>query len=78
MVDSVLFLLLSMLIIAASLYLPEHIVLIANRMFYYFSGDDQTLTTATASANKVLSTAIGNGNAHAGPLAGPGRGYMEL
>ncbi|KAF2640913.1 hypothetical protein P280DRAFT_375496, partial [Massarina eburnea CBS 473.64] len=43
--NSLLFLLLSLFIIAASLYLPEHILLIANRMFYYFSGDDSTLSS---------------------------------
>ncbi|KAF2652431.1 hypothetical protein K491DRAFT_695598 [Lophiostoma macrostomum CBS 122681] len=79
--NSVLFLLLSLFIIAASLYLPEHIVLIANRMFYYFSGDEQTLTTATATANKaaqqVLSTSL-LGRQGGGALAGPGRAYMEV
>jgi hypothetical protein len=49
-------------------------------MFYYFSGDEQTLTTATATANKaaqqVLSTSL-LGRQDAGALAGPGRAYME-
>ncbi|EDU46884.1 SPT-ssu domain containing protein [Pyrenophora tritici-repentis] len=43
--NSVLFLLLSLLIIAASLYLPEHLTIIANRMFYYLSGHQETLAS---------------------------------
>lgn len=62
--DSILFLLLSLFIIAASLYLPEHIAFMVNRMFYYFSGDSSHLTSqavpkpefATA-APQLLSTA---------------------
>ncbi|KAI9697993.1 MAG: hypothetical protein M1836_004346 [Candelina mexicana] len=38
--DSVLFLILSMIIIAASLYLPEHIATIANRAWFYYAGDE--------------------------------------
>ncbi|KAF2129002.1 hypothetical protein P153DRAFT_367289 [Dothidotthia symphoricarpi CBS 119687] len=41
--NSVLFLLLSLLVIAASLYLPEHVMIIANRMFYYASGSEDTI-----------------------------------
>ncbi|OAL01602.1 hypothetical protein IQ06DRAFT_199912, partial [Phaeosphaeriaceae sp. SRC1lsM3a] len=44
--NSVLFLLLSLLIIAASLYLPDHLTIIANRLFYYFSGNEETLANA--------------------------------
>ncbi|KAH7117649.1 hypothetical protein B0J11DRAFT_442086 [Dendryphion nanum] len=51
--NSVLFLILSLFIIAASLYLPEHILVIANRMFYYFSGDDSTLKPGS-SAQQLL------------------------
>jgi hypothetical protein len=79
-IDSVLFLLLSLLIIAASLYLPDHLTIIANRLFYYFSGNEETLATSAQKAgqlmesNQVLTTTQGLG---AG-LAGPGRGIMEL
>ncbi|KAF2840438.1 hypothetical protein M501DRAFT_903925, partial [Patellaria atrata CBS 101060] len=37
--NSFLFLFLSMIIIATSLYLPEHISTIARRAFYYYAGD---------------------------------------
>jgi len=40
MADSILFLIISMIIIAASLYLPEHIATIAKRVWYYASGDE--------------------------------------
>jgi hypothetical protein len=79
--DSVLFLLLSLLIIAASLYLPDHLTIIANRLFYYFSGNEDTIATTAQKAgqqlmesNSALTTTQGLG---AG-LAGPGRGMMEL
>lgn len=54
--DSVLFLLLSLFIIAASLYLPEHIAFMANRMFYYFSGDSSHFASA-APAKSPFTTA---------------------
>jgi hypothetical protein len=80
----VLFLLLSLFIIAASLYLPEHIMLITNRILYYFSGDERTLADTNKAVQNV-GTHIMNGAATsfnqriggAGALAGNGRGYME-
>lgn len=60
--NSILFLFLSMVVIAASLYLPEHISFITRRAFYYFDGDaDQASVAATAareSAQSVYQTAI--------------------
>ncbi|KAI9677659.1 MAG: hypothetical protein M1817_006614 [Caeruleum heppii] len=38
--NSFLFLFLSMIIIAASLYLPQHITKIASRALFYYAGDD--------------------------------------
>jgi hypothetical protein len=78
----VLFLILSLFIIAASLYLPEHIFIITKRMFYYFSGDEETLNTANKAVGHVFSEAathlLGNQHGHGGgALAGPGRGVME-
>ena len=78
--NSILFLLLSLLIIAASLYLPEHVTVIANRVFYYFSGDEATLA---ASAQKMGTQYMDPNPAYAaqqglgGALAGNGRGLME-
>lgn len=36
--DSILFLLISIMLIAGSLYLPDHIATIARRVYYYVSG----------------------------------------
>ncbi|KAF1923754.1 uncharacterized protein M421DRAFT_425458 [Didymella exigua CBS 183.55] len=66
--NSVLFLLLSLLIIAASLYLPEHLSIIASRIFYYYSGKEN--------AHAGLAQKPVGEPAHAG-LAGHGRGFME-
>jgi hypothetical protein len=38
MVDSILFLLISIMLIAGSLYLPDHLATIARRVYYYVSG----------------------------------------
>lgn len=70
--DSVLFLILSLLIIAASLYLPEHLSIIASRIFYYYSGNEN--------AHSGLGKSVGApAQAHVpgAGLAGNGRGYME-
>jgi hypothetical protein len=79
---------LSLFIIAASLYLPEHVVLMANRVFYYFSGDEQNLHNVNKAAQQALvstshvihgaATSFLGKEAHVGGgLAGNGRGYME-
>lgn len=70
--DSVLFLLLSLLIIAASLYLPEHMSIIASRIFYYYSGNENA---HSGLANKGLSES--SAHVHGAGLAGNGRGFME-
>lgn len=42
--DSFLFLFISMIIIAASLYLPEHVVNMWYRAWFYYAGDDTAVT----------------------------------
>lgn len=52
-----------MLIIAACLYLPEHIVTMTHRAFYYWSGKTKsnvTLSEAAASTAKVLGAQASN------------------
>ncbi|KAI9878737.1 MAG: hypothetical protein M1830_010643 [Pleopsidium flavum] len=44
--NSFLFLFLSMIIIAASLYMPEHITTIASRAWFYYAGDDAAVAQA--------------------------------
>ena len=66
-----LFLLLSLLIIAASLYLPEHLSIIASRIFYYYSGNENA-------RSGLAGKAVGEpAHIHGAGLAGNGRGYME-
>ncbi|KAI4239271.1 MAG: hypothetical protein LQ349_000486 [Xanthoria aureola] len=65
--NSFLFLFISMIIIAASLYLPEHIMNMWYRAWFYYAGDD----TAPAAAK---STNLGTEN---GDLAGGGFYRMD-
>ena len=46
-----------MIIIAASLYLPEHITTIASRAWFYYAGDDAGLPVADG-----VGVGKGNGN----------------
>ncbi|KAI8943573.1 hypothetical protein NX059_001569 [Plenodomus lindquistii] len=76
--NSVLFLLLSLFIIAASLYLPEHLSIIANRLAYYFSGNEDSLASNAQKLDaRSPNTAVMGGNAPGFGLAGNGRGFME-
>ncbi|KAL6708370.1 hypothetical protein ACN47E_003294 [Coniothyrium glycines] len=80
--NSILFLLLSLFIIAASLYLPEHLTIIASRLSYYFSGNEDTLASgvqaARATHGLIAQAQAQEGGALGGALAGQGRGLMEL
>jgi hypothetical protein len=54
--DSVLFLTLTLLTIAACLYLPEHMVIITRRIYYYCFGDKGAdLTKLSSAVSKALS-----------------------
>ena len=55
--DSILFLLVSMLGIAAALYLPDHITIIARRSFYYWAGDASLGNTTQKAAETIWQTA---------------------
>ncbi|KAK7534097.1 uncharacterized protein J3D65DRAFT_669790 [Phyllosticta citribraziliensis] len=55
--NSFLFLFLSMIIIAASLYLPEHISFLADRALYYLSGDHPASAAAHLAENARASSA---------------------
>lgn len=37
-----------MIIIAASLYLPEHVTMMAKRAWFYYAGDETVTTTGTS------------------------------
>ncbi|KAM0691360.1 hypothetical protein Q7P36_010131 [Cladosporium allicinum] len=55
--NSVLFLLVSMLGIAAALYLPDHIAIIARRSFYYWAGDASLGNSTQKAADTIWQTA---------------------
>jgi len=77
--NSVLFLLLSLLIIAASLYLPEHLSIIANRILYYVSGNQQSLASDSQKMGQppMADSGVTPNGPLGGGLMGNGRGYME-
>lgn len=77
-VDSVLFLLLSLLIIAASLYLPDHLTIIANRLFYYFSGNEETLASGAQKAGQLVESSLALTTTQGLGTVAAGRGVMEL
>jgi hypothetical protein len=53
--DSILFLFLSMVTIAVALYLPRHVSIIAHRAYYYVSGD--VLKNGTTASDILGTTA---------------------
>jgi len=46
--DLILFILVSLLVIAASLYLPNHVAVIYNRIWYYLHGEFAYMTAGSA------------------------------
>ncbi|KAL9623284.1 MAG: hypothetical protein Q9160_002391 [Pyrenula sp. 1 TL-2023] len=48
--NAILFILVSMLITAATLYLPNHVVTIYNRVWYYYHGEQGQVLTGTRAA----------------------------
>jgi len=55
--DLILFILISLLVTAASLYLPNHISVIYNRIWYYVHGGEIAYMTAAAAASDKTSLA---------------------
>lgn len=69
--DTFLLLFISMIIVAASLYLPEHVMKMASRAWFYYAGDE------TAAG---VGTRVGSGAGAAGPRpvdSGKGSGRMD-
>lgn len=54
--NSFLFLFLSMITIAASLYLPEHIANVASRAWFYYAGDETTTPPPHTSVGRGFGT----------------------
>jgi hypothetical protein len=77
--DSFIFLFFSMVLIAASLYLPQHIAFLTNRAWFYYHGTEMHATTSIISGAK---TAIPNavpgipeGFTYAGRMPGTAAGW---
>jgi hypothetical protein len=53
--DSFLFLFFSMIIIAMTLYLPQHIAFLTNRAWFYYNGDESAkMEVANSSVSVVM------------------------
>ncbi|KAG8532063.1 uncharacterized protein KY384_003700 [Bacidia gigantensis] len=80
--DSFLILFLSMIIIAASLYLPEHVTTVFRRAWFYYAGDDAAAARrGSATGAPVASTAPAAVEARRpkGPGSGlPGSDVLEM
>ncbi|KAG0648351.1 hypothetical protein D0Z07_5155 [Hyphodiscus hymeniophilus] len=69
--DSFLFLFFSMIVIALTLYLPQHIAFLTNRAWFYYNGDESTkgavksvienVATSTILVEKVQETVLSTG-----------------
>ncbi|KAF2146033.1 uncharacterized protein K452DRAFT_283312 [Aplosporella prunicola CBS 121167] len=73
--NSFLFLFLSMIVIAASLYLPEHISMIVNRASYYLAGEPSSGLSSIAKRDFVDSS-VAAVKTTADHIAGNGAGMM--
>lgn len=58
-IDLILFILVSLLVTAASLYLPDHVAVIYNRIWYYVHGELKYITAAAP--GKIILSADGSG-----------------
>lgn len=56
--DLILFILISLLVTAASLYLPDHVAVIYNRIWYYVHGGEIAYMTAAANTGDKTSLAV--------------------
>ncbi|KAG5981343.1 hypothetical protein E4U55_003021 [Claviceps digitariae] len=55
---SVLFLLISMTLIAAILYLPHHVTILAGRAWYYIQGEHINVAASASEAVKAVSASV--------------------
>lgn len=73
-----LFLLLSLLIIAACLYLPEHLSIIAHRILYYISGHQHSLDAHKVSHSSMPPSDMSSHAPLGGGINANGRAHMEI
>jgi len=70
--NSFLFLFFSMIIIAMTLYLPQHITFLTNRAWFYYNGDEAAKTALT-STSPVLVEAVVKETIAKAAVVGAGR-----
>lgn len=80
--DSFIFLFFSMILIAASLYLPQHIAFLTNRAWFYYHGDEGLAAAAASTVARVAkATAAVPGMpekiAYTGTAAGAAKGWSH-
>lgn len=63
-----------MIVIAASLYLPEHVTMMARRAWFYYAGDESGRDGAAAYGSGAQSAGTGAGAAAVGGGGGGGVG----
>ncbi|PQE16556.1 Small subunit of serine palmitoyltransferase-like protein [Rutstroemia sp. NJR-2017a BBW] len=54
--NSFLFLFFSMIVIAMTLYLPQHITFLTNRAWFYYNGDESARSVLTSASPVVVET----------------------
>ena len=71
-----------MMLIAMTLYLPQHVAFLINRGFFYYNGDESAKSAAqsvlessasTTIIEKVKETVVGAGTAAVHTISGAGR-----
>jgi len=56
--NSVLFLIFSMIVIAVTLYLPHHILFLANRAWFYYNGEEGSKTAVKSVIESPTGTVL--------------------
>ena len=73
LVDTFLLLFISMIIVAASLYLPEHVMKMASRAWFYYAGDETAAAVGTRAGSGGGAGAGAAGARYADPGIAGGR-----
>jgi hypothetical protein len=58
LLDSFLFLFFSMIVIAMTLYLPQHIAFLTNRAWFYYNGDENAKAAVHSSVESATHTVL--------------------
>lgn len=58
--DSCIFIIFSMVLIAGCLYLPQHITFLMNRAWFYYQGDGDSKDALSSSVSEAVATTVGD------------------